>query len=355
MEINYKVTPVRDRLSRIVIMKSRITFVNRRPRSAFTLVELLVVITIIGILISLLLPAVQAAREAARRLQCCNNLKQLSLAALNHEEIHNILPTGGWSATWLGDPLRGFDRNQPGGWIYNILPFAEQESLWRLPDDGDAMNITPHQRAKTDVMLQTPLSMLICPSRRQSVLYPYTQTSSWMPHNANQPETAARTDYAINGGDGFVGEPPWSQTDPSSYFAALTYTWASNADYTGVTYFRSEVTMAEISDGTSSTYLIGEKYLDSDCYTTGQSGGDNQYLYQGCDRDTTRWARPDILPYQDAPGSDLVFNFGSAHATGLHMAFCDGSTHMISYSIDPEVHSCLGNRQDGVPIDKRKL
>ena len=112
-----------------------------RNSTGFTLVELLVVVTIIGVLIAMLLPAVQAARESGRRVQCGNNVKQLALAALTHESAHGFLPTGGWTKEWLGHPDRGFDKRQPGGWVYNILPFIEQQSLHDLGASGSGMTI----------------------------------------------------------------------------------------------------------------------------------------------------------------------------------------------------------------------
>src|SRR3954454_16603437 len=101
---------------------------ERSIRGGFTLVELLVVIAIIGILVALLLPAIQAAREAARRSQCTNNLKQLSLGALNHEATFKAFPSSGLGYGWVGDPNYGSGRTQPGGWIYNVLPFIEEQS-----------------------------------------------------------------------------------------------------------------------------------------------------------------------------------------------------------------------------------
>ncbi len=107
----------------------------RSKRHGFTLVELLVVITIIGIMIALLLPAVQMAREAARQVQCANHVKQLALGALLHESANQCLPTGGWGLYWAGDPDRGFGRRQPGGWIYNVLPYIEQGALHDLAQE----------------------------------------------------------------------------------------------------------------------------------------------------------------------------------------------------------------------------
>ena len=92
--------------------------------TGFSLVELLVVISVIGLLMALLLPAVQAAREAARQTACGNNVKQLALASLSHESALGFFPTGGWD-NWLGDPDQGFGKAQPGGWVYNILPFVK--------------------------------------------------------------------------------------------------------------------------------------------------------------------------------------------------------------------------------------
>ena len=105
---------------------------DARISEGFTLVELLVVITIIGILIALLLPAVQAAREAARMTQCRNQLKQLALGCLNHESTYKRLPTNGWGYGWSGDADLGTDRHQPGGWIFNVLPYIEQQALHEM-------------------------------------------------------------------------------------------------------------------------------------------------------------------------------------------------------------------------------
>ena len=131
---------------------------SARFRHGFTLVELLVVITIIGILIALLLPAVQAAREAARRAQCSNNLKQIGVAANLSVEKFGYFPTGGCYWFSAGNPDLGSGPMQPGGWVYNILPYMEQMPLHDLgagPRRG--------KPAAALQRVQTPLSWMMCP------------------------------------------------------------------------------------------------------------------------------------------------------------------------------------------------
>jgi prepilin-type N-terminal cleavage/methylation domain-containing protein/prepilin-type processing-associated H-X9-DG protein len=325
---------------------------GRRCRG-FTLVELLVVIAIIGTLLALLLPAVQAAREAARRMQCANHLKQLGLACLAHESSLGYLPSGGWRWDWTGDPDRGFGRRQPGGWIYSILPFAEELPLYQ---QGSGRPLADKKRdlAKT---CQTPLAVLHCPTRRSPIAYPNAET----PWNILPIETAARTDYAANGGMAAVVSDhdaynvwwnpgnPLGNGDPS-FADAPGFVWPSPPQYDGIVYATSMTKLADISDGTSNTYLIGEKYLNRDDYLNLKDDGNNTPCYAGYDWDMVRWSSAG--PKQDRSQSDWN-SFGSAHSGALNMAMCDGSVRAVSYSIDIEAHNRLCNRHDGLPVEQK--
>ena len=179
--------------------------------------RILVVITIIGILIALLLPAVQAAREAARTTQCQNNIKQLALGCLGHESATKRFPTGGWGWAWTGDPNRGNDWRQPGGWIYNVLPYIEQQPLHDL---GAGLGLaTAAELAAATQCAVTPLAVLYCPTRRPAVVYPWSAQSwfTFRPGNMNRPVSGvARNDYAICGGDVYT-YPYWPHPIQAPY------------------------------------------------------------------------------------------------------------------------------------------
>jgi prepilin-type N-terminal cleavage/methylation domain-containing protein/prepilin-type processing-associated H-X9-DG protein len=343
----------------------------RRPRvSGFTLVELLVVIAIIGVLVALLLPAVQAARESARRAQCVNHLKQMSLGFLNHESALKILPCSGWNSWYLGDPQLGTGRNQPGGWMYQILPYVEQQAVYKITDDGNPA-ITTAQRQASITLQQTLISFFNCPSRRPVTLRSYLLPNKWTPINGDRSVQVARGDYAANAGDSPCVIYQWRNElgeckDLDQSFYGYDYTnmrsheWPPLHGHSGVNYLGAEIKFKDVTDGASNTYLIGEKYLNADMYEAPNSdpdndGGDNHSVYQGYDYDINRWTANgkgsggtsvSDVPLQDRPRQENYRVFGSAHAGGVNMAYCDGSVQSVSYDVDPEVHRVAGNRHD---------
>jgi len=318
-----------------------------RLKSAFTLVELLVVITIIGILISLLLPAVQSAREAARRTQCANHLKQLSLASLTFEQAHGYLPSGGWGYMWDGDPDCGVGADQPGGWIYNILPYIEQQSLFDLGKDSDRLSITTTQKATAKTRSQTPLETFNCPSRRQATLSATSGNSDGSyAYNTDSYQTGFKSDYAGN-----VGTVYATITGPNTMPLAATYSW-NTSSFTGVIFAHSKISLARILDGSSNTFLAGEKCVTTTLAAGTTDRGDNVGPYTGHSLCNLRVYKNGVYPLvsDDTANSASYFCFGSAHASGCNFAFCDGSVHSISYSVDPATVELLANKADNQPI-----
>jgi prepilin-type N-terminal cleavage/methylation domain-containing protein/prepilin-type processing-associated H-X9-DG protein len=301
------------------------------PRRGFTLVELLVVIAIIGVLIGLLLPAVMRARESANCTTCANNLKQIGLACQMVHDTYQHLPTGGWGWFWVGDATRDSGPRQPGGWVFQILPFVEQQSVYNLAVDV----------AGVTLMVSVPLPVLNCPSRRRGGPFPNFRNFTYYNYGGFTAPEMARSDYAANCGDQpvvelFAGPSSLAQGDDP------TYPWPDTSELTGVVFQRSTISMNFITNGTSNTFLAGDKYLDPDNWTTGNDNSDNENMYIGMNNDIIRCTA--FPPQRDEPGVSLVLNFGSNHTAGLNMLYCDGSVQFLSYDIDPAVFRRAGNR-----------
>jgi Protein of unknown function (DUF1559) len=288
----------------------------KRSRAGVNLIELVVIITVVGVTLMLLLPVIQHTRETARRMQCYNNLRELSLACGEHQETLHHFPTGGWPGPgyWMGDPDLGYEKRQPGGWTYNILPFLGDKAL----HDAGSRKTAAQKRVIFSARAQTPVEVYYCPSRRLPTVYPIVQSMQLNPYNMNPVSFAARTDYAANG---------------------------RLENGTGIIYAYSLTTIKDIRDGLSHTYLLGEKNIIADRYKDGMSLGDSLPVYGNSCWD---WERSgNVPPARDRRGMDNYTAFGSAHPLGLNMSFCDGSACTVSYDIDPVMHLRLCDRRDG--------
>jgi prepilin-type processing-associated H-X9-DG protein len=284
-------------------------------------------------------------------MECSNHLKQLGLAMLTHESAHGFLPSGGFGWMWTGDPDRGSGPDQPAGWNYSLLPFIEQKAVHVMGTDGSRDTITDTQRDGAWRRDQVPIPCFVCPSRRANIVYPRPKGMTYT--NGKQIVTAAVLDYAANAGDTAV----YWQSGPGSISEAAGFNYSPTDTNTGISYARSRVKIGDIKDGTTNTYLIGEKHVAVNRYSTGQCPADDFGMYEGCAFDTYRWCTYNAsggseTPTRDQQNVDLTNRFGSAHSGGCQFVFCDGSVTSISFSIDAQLNARLANRGDGQVVSR---
>jgi prepilin-type N-terminal cleavage/methylation domain-containing protein/prepilin-type processing-associated H-X9-DG protein len=307
--------------------------VNGSARTGFTLIELLVVIVVIAVLIALLLPAVQSAREAARRSQCVNNLKQLALAALNYESANSTLPPGGFTrpAAWPGSKWNF-------GVFVSMLQYIEQPAVF------NAVNFDWNVFAGANVTIAgVGVSTLWCPS----------DASVWsmLPANpANYPDAPpGNWNQAYSSYGGVVGA--WSlrlHVDNPTF--ALR-----KANMTGVIYAHSSTRLADITDGTSNTMMLGEHL-----HGVFDAAGQAQYhaWNSGFWTDTMIDgyypvnASHKLLKLTDPTGRDYIaMSLESNHPGGVNVALCDGSVRFLKDSIDCWPIDPATNVALGVPFN----
>jgi prepilin-type N-terminal cleavage/methylation domain-containing protein len=319
-------------------------------RSGFTLVELLVVIAIIGILVALLLPAIQAAREAARRTQCSNNLKQIGLAVQLHADSREIYPDGG-NAWWTkyrskvdnGQPKAADNTGLPKaapyqewGWHYQILPYIEQQNLWEEVDDVKV-------RA-------AEIPGYYCPSRRGPTIHDSGDINGMR----------ALTDYVGNAGISEAGNGNFGMMGNGTD-GTIVRTALGGRRNRPPKNPRSHAVIPSrhIEDGLTHTLLVGEKRMNSD-NIEGGSAADDQGWADGWDWDIVRWGHVQPGPDYQLEGKrqisiDKMTAFGSSHPGNFIGVFCDGSVRSIKFDIDFEVFGRVCSRDDQQIYDSSEL
>jgi prepilin-type N-terminal cleavage/methylation domain-containing protein/prepilin-type processing-associated H-X9-DG protein len=294
-------------------------------RSGFTLVELLVVIAIIGILIALLLPAVQAAREAARRMQCSNNLKQLGLALLNYESTYKCFPAG--TIITYTDPGSCGSDCRGTSFYLSILPYFEQSAVEKFYDYKRLNGWLGQLAENMNNLNGVRVPMYICPSQ-----------SKWDDH------VPRRDYYGVVGGK-----------------TLKVHGWRGDIFEDGVMYMNSFTRIRDLRDGTASTVAVGEsihpaKWGAGSGYGDGCVGGPTTWWFGGATlvnnpngfscgrilRSTKHPINSSILCMADDQDNDAPF--GSRHPGGAQFVFCDGHVNFLPETMDWSVYQALSTR-----------
>lgn len=389
---------------------------SKLPKHGFTLVELLVVIAIIGVLVALLLPAIQAAREAARRTQCINQVRQMGIALQNHVDSQKVFPTGGnvpnprvedYMTGPESSPGRPNGANKQGlGAFYQLLPYLEQNAV---------RNVT-----NTDALKGTMIGLYNCPSRRTNIR---SLGGAQLTDYATVQPAGNNTQYC--GGTAYNPLAAWPFAGPNPGFAIRSYwcgenpqvagQWGTNPErhavYLGVIVrtpyrisgcispscrsasaalaaigeivpgFPTAVKPGGVTDGLSNTMVVCEKIVRSDLYegqeppAPDQGAGqvsDDRGWSDGWDPDSVRFSGVPPLSDDDTGvcrsdnsafrrtcigfGGDIpVLFFGSAHPGGVNAVYADASAHFISFDVDYLIFNALGTRDGGETIDTANL
>jgi prepilin-type N-terminal cleavage/methylation domain-containing protein len=302
-------------------------------RSGFTLIELLVVIAIIAVLIALLLPAIQAVREAANYTQCQNNLKQIGLAFNQHSSTYGFFPTGGGlytaNRTWTDGAPAAY-ATQAWGWGYQILPYIEQEALYLVPPGSLPAGATMGPTGDMEVA-STPIKTYNCPSLRGPTVLPYPD-NGW-----SASAMRATGDYCGNGGTTF-----------GSYDGPLVPIKGTNGAK------NHPVSIWACTNGTSNILLVSEKCINLANLTTSNDNNDQGWT-DGWDMDTIACAEGESStpapPMRDTIGVYGFYCFGGPHRASVNAVLCDGSVRTVSYNVDPTAWVTFCQISSGAYLD----
>ncbi len=339
---------------------------HQHGRRGFTLVELLVVISLIGILVGLLLPAVQAARESSRRLTCQNNLKQIALAtSLFHDSYNAFPPARIVLRPGLGDPPEMWCGGKHPSWFVRILPFLEQNAAfneWNMGVPFNEQSVRPRNHV---------VSSFLCPTRRSSdearipdSVEPSLELSCGCDFPTRFIAAGATGDYGGNHGD----------LSPGSSGATTDFYWGGNGTgviissrglcdtdgwtYTGDNYppvkgnWLDRVDLASVQDGTTHTFLVGEMHIQHGKLNTVPSNGP---IYDGSRFFSMSRVGGHGVPLATSPRDDVfglgIYAFGSWHTGICQFAMVDGSVQPISVGIDSESLARLCHRSDAETVN----